>query len=63
MGILFEKVKRTQEAQRQIFIKELLILGITEFQNQSLEELDYYTLRNALSVARIKIESDENKWF
>lgn len=63
MGILYDKVMVNQESRRQIFIKELLLLGITEYQGQSTEILDYYTLRNALSIARIRVESDENRGF
>lgn len=53
----------SQESKKQGFIQELHTLGITEFQGQSLDELDYYTLRHALTVARIRIDSDENKWY
>ncbi|MEC1714721.1 hypothetical protein [Schinkia azotoformans] len=63
MEVAFEKVKLGKEAKRQIMIKDLYALGITEYENHSLEDLDYYTLRNALSVARIRIDSDSNKWF
>ncbi|MED3549986.1 hypothetical protein [Cytobacillus praedii] len=63
MGILYDKVMISQESRRQIFIKELRVLGITEYQNQSIDDLDYYTLRSALSIARIRVESDENRWF
>lgn len=63
MGILYEKVMVSQESKRQIFIKELREKGINEYQNQSIDNLDYYTLRSALSVARIRVESDENRWF
>lgn len=63
MGIRYEKVMVSQETRRQIFIKELREMGINEYQNQSIDNLDYYTLRSALSVARIRVESDENRWF
>lgn len=63
MGVLHEKVMMSQESKKQGFIQELHTLGITEFQGQSLDELDYYTLRHALSIARIRIDSDANKWY
>lgn len=63
MGILHEKVMLSNESKKQGFIQELHTLGITEFQRQRLEDLDYYTLRSALSIARIRIDSDANKWY
>lgn len=63
MPITFERVKVGKELKSQIIIQDLNNLGITEYQNQSLEELDYYTLRGVLAAARIRVESDSNKWF
>lgn len=50
MRAAYEKVRLSQESKRQILISDLLMLGITEFQDKGIENLDYYTLRHALSV-------------
>jgi hypothetical protein len=55
MGILYEKVQFSQELKKQIIIRQLLDLGITEYQNQSIYDLDYYTLRHVLAIAKIKL--------
>jgi hypothetical protein len=64
------KIIISREAQKQIFIQELLNKGITETKDGTkIEDLDYYALRQALVLAKIKdgtdrnIESSENKWF
>jgi hypothetical protein len=54
MGILYEKVQYTQELKRQIMIGQLLDMGITEHQGQSIYDLDYYTLRYILATERAK---------
>jgi hypothetical protein len=63
MGILYEKVIESKKAEKKVLIKELQSLGIVSIQNRPLEEIDYYTLLRALSVARIRIESEENGWY
>jgi hypothetical protein len=55
MGVLYEKVQFSQELKKQIIIRQLLDLGITEYQNQSIYDLDYYTLRHVLAIAKIKL--------
>jgi hypothetical protein len=54
MGILYEKVQYTQELKRQIIIRQLLDMGITEHQGQSIYDLDYYTLRHVLAMEKVK---------
>jgi hypothetical protein len=49
-----EKVQFSQELKRQIIIRQLLDLGKTEHQGQSIYDLDYYTLRNVLAMERVK---------
>jgi hypothetical protein len=57
MGILYEKVKLTKEAKRQIFISRLLERGITESKDgTSIFDLDYYSLRHELVMADLKGE-------
>jgi hypothetical protein len=57
MGVLYEKVKLTQEAKRQIFISRLLERGITETKDgTSIFDLDYYSLRHELVMADLKGE-------
>jgi hypothetical protein len=58
MGILYEKVQFSQELKRQIIIRQLLDMGITEHQGQSIYDLDYYTLRHVLVMANLKGESE-----
>ncbi|MEK4606570.1 hypothetical protein [Geobacillus sp. FSL W8-1251] len=54
MGILYEKVQLTQELKRQMMIRQLLDMGITEHQGQSVYDLDYYTLRHVLAMQKLK---------
>ncbi|WP_200894712.1 hypothetical protein [Bacillus alveayuensis] len=54
MGILYEKVQFSQELKRQIIIRQLLDMGITEHQGQSVYDLDYYTLRFVLATEKAK---------
>jgi hypothetical protein len=54
MGILYEKVQLSNELKKQIIIRQLLDLGITEHQGQSIYDLDYYTLRHVLVMEKVK---------
>jgi hypothetical protein len=54
MGILYEKVQYTQEIKKQIIIRQLLDMGITEHRGQSIYDLDYYTLRHVLVMEKVK---------
>ncbi|WP_199426257.1 hypothetical protein [Thermaerobacillus caldiproteolyticus] len=54
MGILYEKVQFSNELKKQIIIRQLLDMGITEYQSQSIYDLDYYTLRHVLVMQRVK---------
>ena len=54
MGILYEKVQLTKELKRQRMIRQLLDMGITEHQGQSVYDLDYYTLRHVLAMQKLK---------
>ncbi|WP_187252122.1 MULTISPECIES: hypothetical protein [unclassified Geobacillus] len=54
MGILYEKVQITRELKRQMMIRQLLDRGIREYDGQSVYDLDYYTLRHVLALARLK---------
>jgi hypothetical protein len=54
MGILYEKVQLTQELKRQIMIRQLIDMGVTEHQGQSIYDLGYYTLRYILATERAK---------
>jgi hypothetical protein len=49
-----EKVQFSQELKRQIIIRQLLDIGITEHQGQSIYDLDYYSLRHLLVMQRVK---------
>jgi hypothetical protein len=40
---------------RQFVIRQLLDMGITEHQGQSIYDLDYYTLRHVLAMAKLKL--------
>jgi hypothetical protein len=53
MGILYEKVQYTQELKKQIIICQLIDMGITEHQGQSIYE-GYYTLRYILATEKAK---------
>jgi hypothetical protein len=54
MGILYEKVQYTRELKRQIMIRQLIDMGITEHQGQSIYDLDYYTLHHVLAMEKVK---------
>jgi hypothetical protein len=54
MGILYEKVQYTQELKRQMMIRQLLDMGIREYDGQSVYDLDYYTLRHVLVMEEVK---------
>jgi hypothetical protein len=54
MGILYEKVQYTQELKRQMMIRQLIDMGVTEHQGQSIYDLDYYTLRYILATEKAK---------
>jgi hypothetical protein len=49
-----EKVLISQELKRQIVIRQLLDMGITEHEGKSIYDLDYYTLRYILATERAK---------
>jgi hypothetical protein len=56
MGILHEKVVLTHELKRQHMIQQLMDLGITEDGGVPVQELDYYSVRHLLALARIRNE-------
>lgn len=56
MGILFKTVEVSQELKRQHMIQQLLAMGITEDDDQPIQELDYYSVRNLLVMAKIRSE-------
>lgn len=45
-------VKVTKEVKRQALIQELKDLGVFEFKEKSVNDLDYFEAKHALSVAR-----------
>jgi hypothetical protein len=49
-----EKVQFSNELKKQIIIRQLLDMGITEHQGQSIYDLDYYTLRHVLVMEKVK---------
>ncbi len=53
LGILYEKVQLTQELKRQMMIRQLLDMGITEYEGTSVYDLDYYTLRRLLATQKL----------
>jgi hypothetical protein len=54
MGILYEKVQYTQELKRQMMIRQLIDIGVTEHEGKSIYDLDYYTLRHVLVMEKVK---------
>jgi len=54
MGILYEKVQYTQELKRQMMIRQLIDMGITEHEGKSIYDLDYYTLQFVLATEKAK---------
>ncbi|MBT2680030.1 hypothetical protein J7E38_13530 [Bacillus sp. ISL-35] len=67
MGILFDKVKRSQDSLRQDYIAQLLVKGITHDRNgTSIHDLGYYELRQELAAAEfrnVNTETLENGFF
>lgn len=57
----------SRDAQKQIFIQELLSKGITATQDgTTIQDLDYYALRSEVMMARfreIDACNSENRWF
>lgn len=51
-----EKASFTQELKKQHMIQQLINLGITEDNGTSIQNLDYYSLRHLLTMARIRNE-------
>jgi hypothetical protein len=54
MGILYEKVQLTKELKRQMMIRQLIDMGVTEHEGKSIYDLDYYTLRHVLVMEKVK---------
>jgi hypothetical protein len=60
----------SRETLRQIYIQDLLAMGITETRDGTrVNDLDFYEARSVLAIARVidgtdvNIESDSNKFF
>ncbi|WP_366160611.1 hypothetical protein ABXS71_16960 [Bacillus infantis] len=54
MGILYDKVKLSQESLKQGMIQELYALGVTESRDgRNIDELDYYALRHELAINQL----------
>jgi hypothetical protein len=66
MGVLYNTVKLSQDAQAQVMVSDLLAMGITSSkEGKSIYEMNYYDLRQELSVARYRnreVGSPENRW-
>lgn len=56
MGVLYETVKLSNEAKRQIIISDLLMMGITDHNGRDLNTLNYYELRQLLSVKKAMMD-------
>lgn len=56
MGILYEKVKLSNEGKKQIIISDLLMMGITDHNGHDLDQFDYYELRQLLSVKKAMMD-------
>lgn len=56
MGVLYTTVKISQESKKQIIIQELLALGITDYNGEDLNNLDYYSLRQILATEKARKE-------
>ncbi|MDZ7370237.1 MAG: hypothetical protein ONB12_03600 [candidate division KSB1 bacterium] len=54
LGILYEKVQLTQELKRQMMIRQLIEMGITEYEGREIGELDYDRLKYILALMRLK---------
>jgi hypothetical protein len=65
MGVLYNTVKLSQDAQAQVMVSDLLTMGITSSkEGKSIYEMNYYDLRQELSVATFRIRdvgSPENR--
>ena len=56
MGMLYKAAHATQEMKRQAMIRTLLDMGITQYKGRPVRELDYYEVRHALVMERLKRE-------
>lgn len=56
MGVLYETVKLSHEAKKQIIISDLLMMGITGHNGHDLDDFDYYELRQLLSVKKAMMD-------
>lgn len=56
MGVLYKTVEMSQELKRQHMIQQLMSMGITEEGGTPVQDLDYYTVRNLLVMAKIRSE-------
>lgn len=67
MGILYDKVKLSQDSLKQDYIAQLLVKGITHDRyGTSIQDLGYYELRQELAMAEfrnVNTESPENRFF
>jgi hypothetical protein len=54
LGVLYNTVKRKQDAEAQVMINDLLALGITRARTgESIYDLNYHDLRHELVVAAV----------
>ncbi|KSU63661.1 hypothetical protein AS034_05285 [[Bacillus] enclensis] len=54
MGVLYNTVRRKQDAEAQLMINDLLALGITRARTgESIYDLSYYDLRHELAIAAV----------
>lgn len=52
MGILYDKVKLSQDSLKQDYISQLLVIGVTHDRNgTSIHDLGYYELRQELATS------------
>jgi hypothetical protein len=56
MTILRKTVEMSHELKRQHMIQQLIGMGITEDGGTPVQELDYYSVRHLLALARIRNE-------
>jgi hypothetical protein len=55
MGVLYNTVKLSQDAQAQVMVSELLAMGIiSSKEGKNIYDMNYYELRQELSVARFR---------
>lgn len=52
-------VKVTKEVNRQALIQELKDLGVFEFKEKSVNDLDYFEAKHALNVAQEQLKKQE----